>query len=81
MNEYIDIFKRVFKAVVIAGTISTIDSNLNSSCNTFKPSNSVDDVLRHIGSGSIGFIIGDKAADAIIKKAEEWYHAFEEARD
>ena len=81
MNECIDIFKKVFKAVVVIGTISTIDSHLNSSYNSFKPSNSVDGVLRHIGSGSIGFIIGDKAADAIIKKAEQWYHAFEEARD
>lgn len=81
MNEYIDIFKRVFKAVVIAGTIGTIDSYLNSSFNSFKPSNVVDGVMRHIGAGSIGFVVGDKAADAIIKKAEEWYHAFEEARD
>lgn len=81
MNEYIDIFKRVFKAVVIAGTISTIDNYLNSSFNSVKPSNSVDGILRHIGAGSIGFIVGDKAADAIIKKSEQWYHAFEEARD
>lgn len=80
MGKYIDIIKVVVKAVIVTGTTATVDSALNA-YNMYKPSNTVDAILRKIGSGAIGFVVGDKAADIIIEKAELLYSIHEEARD
>lgn len=79
MGKYIDIIKVVVKAVIVTGTTAAVDSALNTF--SYKPSNAVDTVLRKIGSGAIGFVVGDKAADIIIEKAELLYSIHEEARD
>lgn len=80
MGKYIDIIKVVVKAVIITGTTAAVDSVMNA-FSVCRPSNTVDAVLRKIGSGSIGFVVGDKTADAIINKAELLYSIHEEARD
>ena len=79
-KDLIDIFKFVGKVVIITGTTAAVDSVMNS-YNILRPSNTVDTVLRKIGSGASGFVIGDKTADIISEKAEQLYHAYEEARD
>lgn len=79
-KDLIDIFKFVGKVVIITGTTAAVDSIMNS-YGALRPSNTVDAVFRKIGSGAIGFVIGDKAADIISEKAEQLYHVYEEARD
>ena len=80
MGKYIDIIKVVVKAVIVTGTTAAVDTTLNG-LGVYRPSNAVDAVLRKIGSGAIGFVVGDKAADIIIEKAELLYSIHEEARD
>lgn len=71
-KKYIDICKVVVKAVVVTGVTATLDSFFNGYYST-RPSNSVDMALRKVGVGSIGIVVGNKAADALVETAEELY--------
>lgn len=78
--EFFDILKRVAKAVIVVGVTGATDTMINNNY-YLKPSNSVDAFLRHVGTCAVGLVAGDKAADYLIRKAEQLYHEFEEARD
>ena len=72
MDKYIGVAKVIVKAVVVTGVTATLDSFFCGYTCT-KPGNTVDSVLRKVGVGSIGIVVGNKAADSLIETAEALY--------
>ena len=72
--ELASALKKIARVVIIAGTTETVDRYFSRMM--FSADGIVDKTLSKVGSVSLGFMAGNKAADYMLDTAEKLYSAY-----